>query len=71
MQMLDLYRFQLEEIESARLKPGEDESLADERRKLTHAEKLTDAVIRSVRCAVWQQRLIGAVTGDLTGCRTS
>ncbi|RKP57156.1 DNA repair protein RecN [Cohnella endophytica] len=44
MQMLDLYRFQLEEIAAAKLKPGEDESLADERRKLAHAEKLTDAV---------------------------
>jgi DNA repair protein RecN (Recombination protein N) len=44
MQMLDLYRFQVEEIEAAKLKPGEDESLADERRKLSHAEKLTDAV---------------------------
>jgi len=44
MQMLDLYRFQLEEIAAARLKPGEDESLADERRKLAHAEKLADAV---------------------------
>ncbi|MFC5467872.1 DNA repair protein RecN [Cohnella suwonensis] len=44
MQMLDLYRFQLEEIAAAKLKPGEDESLSDERRKLSHAEKLTDAV---------------------------
>lgn len=44
MQMLDLYRFQLEEIENARLKPGEDETLTDERRKLSHAEKLADAV---------------------------
>jgi len=44
MQMLDLYRFQIEEIGSARLKPGEDESLEDERRKLSHAEKLSDAV---------------------------
>ncbi len=44
MQMLDMYRFQLEEIQAARLKEGEDESLADERRKLTHAEKLTEAV---------------------------
>lgn len=44
MQMLDLYRYQLEEIAAARLKAGEDESLADERRKLSHAEKLTDAV---------------------------
>jgi len=44
MQMLDLYRFQLEEIAAARLKPGEDESLDDERRKLAHAEKLAEAV---------------------------
>ncbi|XID94161.1 DNA repair protein RecN [Paenibacillaceae bacterium WGS1546] len=44
MQMLDLYRFQLEEIAAARLKPGEDESLADERRKLTHVEKLAESV---------------------------
>ncbi|MDB4868191.1 MAG: recN [Cohnella sp.] len=44
IQMLDLYRFQVEEIENARLKPGEDESLEDERRKLMHAEKLADAV---------------------------
>lgn len=44
MQVLDLYRFQVEEIDSARLKPGEDESLADEKRKLTHAEKLSEAV---------------------------
>ena len=44
MQMLDLYRFQLEEIDKARLKPGEDESLEDERRKLMHAEKLAESV---------------------------
>lgn len=44
MQMLDLYRFQIEEIGSANLNPGEDESLDDERRKLSHAEKLSDAV---------------------------
>ncbi|WP_239613881.1 DNA repair protein RecN [Cohnella mopanensis] len=44
MQMLDLYRYQLEEIAAARLKAGEDESLADERRKLAHAEKLADSV---------------------------
>lgn len=43
-QMLDLYRFQLEEISSAGLKPGEDEYLADERNKLSHSEKMMDAV---------------------------
>ncbi|WP_310829437.1 DNA repair protein RecN [Paenibacillus pedocola] len=43
-QMLDLYRFQLEEISSARLKPGEDELLAEERVKLSHSEKMMDSV---------------------------
>ncbi|TJY44437.1 DNA repair protein RecN [Cohnella pontilimi] len=47
IQMLDLYRFQIEEIENARLKPGEDDSLEEERRKLAHAEKLAEAVSES------------------------
>ncbi|WP_270170478.1 DNA repair protein RecN [Paenibacillus sp. SYP-B4298] len=41
-QMLDLYRFQMEEIRAAKLKPGEDEALAEEKRKLTHAERRMD-----------------------------
>jgi len=40
LQMLDLYRFQLEEIATAQLQRGEDESLAEEKRKLTYAERL-------------------------------
>jgi DNA repair protein RecN (Recombination protein N) len=40
LQMLDLYRFQIDEISSANLKEGEDEALADEKRKLANAEKL-------------------------------
>ncbi|AOZ91447.1 DNA repair protein RecN [Paenibacillus crassostreae] len=43
-QMLDLYRFQLEEIAVAQLKPGEDEWLAEERVKLSHSEKMMDSV---------------------------
>lgn len=43
-QMLDLYRFQLEEISSAALKPGEDELLTEERVKLSHSEKMMDSV---------------------------
>ncbi|HUC90842.1 MAG TPA: DNA repair protein RecN [Paenibacillus sp.] len=39
MQMLDLYRFQVEEIAAAKLKVGEDEALQEERRKLSHAER--------------------------------
>ncbi|MDO3677058.1 DNA repair protein RecN [Paenibacillus ehimensis] len=40
LQMMDLYRFQVEEIRSAKLKAGEDEALADEKRKLVNAERL-------------------------------
>ncbi|NGM81616.1 DNA repair protein RecN [Paenibacillus sp. 7124] len=43
-QMLDLYRFQLEEIASAALKSGEDELLSDERVRLSHSEKMMDSV---------------------------
>ena len=39
MQMLDLYKFQVEEIESAKLKAGEDETLLEDKRKLAHAER--------------------------------
>lgn len=44
VQMLDLYRFQIEEITSAHLKPLEEDVLIDQRRKLTYAEKRIDAV---------------------------
>lgn len=40
LQMIDLYRFQVEEIRSAQLKPGEDEALFEEKQKLGNAEKL-------------------------------
>ncbi|TWI55940.1 DNA repair protein RecN [Halalkalibacter nanhaiisediminis] len=39
-QKLDLYQYQLEEIEKAQLEPNEDEQLLEERHKLAHSEKL-------------------------------
>lgn len=39
-QMIDLYRFQVDEIRAANLQLGEDEQLETEARRLTHAEKL-------------------------------
>ncbi len=42
----DLYRFQLSEIEAARLKPGEEEALRAERRRLQNAERLADGLNR-------------------------
>lgn len=41
-QRLDLLRFQLNEIESASLKPGEKEALEDERKILANMNKLTE-----------------------------
>ncbi|MEJ5251283.1 MAG: DNA repair protein RecN [Chthonomonadetes bacterium] len=38
--LLDLYTFQKQEIEQARLSPGEEEELVAEERRLAHAEKL-------------------------------
>lgn len=40
----DLYRFQIEEIDSARLKSGEDTLLNEEKNKLANAEKLFQSV---------------------------
>ncbi|AJY77246.1 DNA repair protein RecN [Paenibacillus beijingensis] len=44
MQLLDLYRFQIEEIEAANLKPDEEEWLAEEKSKLSHTEKIMHSV---------------------------
>ncbi len=41
--LLDLYKFQAEEIEAAKLSPGEEEGLAQERNRLANAEKLFEA----------------------------
>lgn len=40
LQMQDLYRFQTEEIRAAKLKPGEEVTLHEERKRLANAEKL-------------------------------
>src|SRR2546425_8514709 len=37
----DLLRFQLSELDGARLRPGEEEELRQERRRRQHADKLT------------------------------
>lgn len=57
LQMLDLYRFQLEEIAAAKLKPGEDAWLAEERLKLSHSEKMMEAVSGAYEMLYGQQGL--------------
>ncbi|WP_028596087.1 DNA repair protein RecN [Paenibacillus assamensis] len=59
--MLDLYRFQIEELSEAKLKLGEDETLADEKGKLANAEKLMDSVNRSYE-HLYGQGAMDAVT---------
>ncbi|WP_223066552.1 DNA repair protein RecN [Paenibacillus caui] len=56
-QMLDLYRFQLEEIAAAKLKIGEDELLAEEKLKLSHSEKMMDSVSGAYELLYGQQGL--------------
>lgn len=44
----DLYRFQLSEIEAARLMPGEEEALKAERHRLQHSERLAEGLNRAL-----------------------
>ncbi|BCJ85904.1 DNA repair protein RecN [Effusibacillus dendaii] len=44
VQRLDMLRFQLEEIQSLRLQPEDEEQLEQERNRLSHAEKLSTIV---------------------------
>ena len=45
LRMVDLWSYQLKEIEQARLEPGEDEALETEKRVLANAEKLYAAAM--------------------------
>lgn len=47
-QLIDILRFQIEEIERARLIVGEEEQLEEERRRLNNVEKLTTLCAESV-----------------------
>ena len=47
---LDLLRFQSDEIDRAKLKPGEEEGLQSERRLLANAEKRHEAAARAYAC---------------------
>ncbi|ASA26412.1 DNA repair protein RecN [Paenibacillus donghaensis] len=66
-QMLDLYRFQLEEISSAGLISGEDELLSEERVKLSHSEKMMESVSGAYEILYDRQGLetIGSVISSL------
>ena len=58
---IELLRYQVEEIEAARLRPGEIEELETERRRLANAERLGEL------CATVYAALAGDETGDAAG----
>ncbi|AQR76148.1 DNA repair protein RecN [Paenibacillus larvae] len=63
LQMLDLYRFQIEEIAAAGLKEGEDLWLQDEKRKLSNAEKLYQHVAESYDLIYGGNQGLDAISG--------
>ncbi|MGE5704556.1 MAG: DNA repair protein RecN, partial [Clostridia bacterium] len=56
VQRIDLLSYQLNEIESAALQPGEDEKLASQRKKWLHVEKVSKGVQASYRALSGDQR---------------
>ncbi|MFD2611892.1 DNA repair protein RecN [Paenibacillus gansuensis] len=66
LQMMDLYRFQMEEIAAAKLKPGEDELLAEEKRKLSNAEKMAQSVTDSYDLLYGTSRGLDSVRKAIT-----
>jgi DNA repair protein RecN (Recombination protein N) len=65
-QRADYLRFQADEIEKANLRPGEEDELEDEARRLTHSEELT-----SLSAGLYDALVGGepALVGELGGIR--
>ena len=66
VQRADLLAFQINEIESASLKPGEDQDLLDERNRLANAEQLVELAQQAVQ-ALDEGRDRHPVVTDLLG----
>jgi len=62
LQMADLYRFQWEEIDGAKVKPGEDESLQEERQRLANSERLFAAANDAYEALYGGKRGLDSVT---------
>ncbi|MCP5002337.1 MAG: DNA repair protein RecN [Planctomycetes bacterium] len=67
---IDLFRFEIEEIENARLKPGETSSLEDERNILVNSEKIQRTVLHCLNSLYESDdSIVGRlreITGELT-----
>ena len=59
--MLDLYRFQQEEVAGANLKPGEEEELSADRSRLANSEKLSASAAESYALISGAERSGGAL----------
>lgn len=64
---MDLLQFQLEEIQRARLQPGEWEALREERHRLLHAERLASSALRAYEALYEMERGEGKSALDLVG----
>jgi len=69
--MLDLYRFQQEEIVGAVLKPGEEETLAADRSRLANSEKLSAAASESYNLISGGERGAGGALDALNAALAS
>lgn len=65
-QKLDLYQYQLEEIEKAQLEPNEDEQLLEERHKLAHSEKLFSLLENSYQSLYGEGRGLDYLTTSVS-----
>lgn len=72
-QRIDMLKWQIEEIASANLKPGEDEALESEIGVLSHAEKISELLRRSYelleggKCGIGAIAALGEVKRNLEG----
>ncbi|MBW1713826.1 MAG: DNA repair protein RecN, partial [Deltaproteobacteria bacterium] len=64
-QKIELYSFQLEEIERARLRPGEEEELKSERQRLKFAERLSQGADQAYEALYGADRSVVGVLGSV------
>ena len=62
LRRMETLRYQIEEIEKANLKPGEDDELEARRKFLQNAEKLSSGIERVVECLYGDDETDGAVS---------
>ncbi|MFS1512233.1 DNA repair protein RecN [Chengkuizengella sp. SCS-71B] len=61
LQMKDLYSFQIDEIEKAQLKIGEDEFLIEEKHKLANAEKMYDGINKAYQLLYGTEQTLDSI----------